>query len=247
MPRHVCRRECTKKKKCPVEKKCPEEEKPSIVRCSGIILEAAERDFGPGTAERTICQRVSSNLKIVFGLSSGAARGNTAIPGVSHGISLTLFSVNNLVDGYDYVNGLDLKKGDYELAVVALAGGVQFLLNNNGGYAKWVQNNNKVRMQGPVLPPIIPPYVKSLEEPNPVRMDSIVRGQPYYETYYTKNGAEDLVKALISRGVKIYACQVTMKGQGIKTEDLIEGVNMVQSGVMAIANFSSSGWETLYV
>lgn len=50
------------------------------------------------------------------------------------------------------------------------------------------------------------------------------------------------VKSLIKRGAKIYMCQNSMKGNGWKTKDLIEGVNMVPSGVTALIDFQNQAY-----
>lgn len=65
----------------------------------------------------------------------------------------------------------------------------------------------------------------------------------YKEKFGTDNPSTIIVKSLIERGAKLYMCQNSMKGNGWKTTDLIDGVNMVPSGVTAVIDFQYQGYK----
>jgi len=52
----------------------------------------------------------------------------------------------------------------------------------------------------------------------------------------------NMVNNLMAQGVKVYACQNTMKGKGLKIADLIDGVEIVPAGVSAVIDFSTRGF-----
>ena len=52
---------------------------------------------------------------------------------------------------------------------------------------------------------------------------------------------QDRVNELLARGIKIYACQNTMKAKGWTLDDLIAGVETVPSGVTAVVDFQAQG------
>mmetsp|Transcript_11338 Transcript_11338/g.17378 ORF Transcript_11338/g.17378 Transcript_11338/m.17378 type:complete len:202 (-) Transcript_11338:51-656(-) len=46
---------------------------------------------------------------------------------------------------------------------------------------------------------------------------------------------------VLKRGIKIYACQNSMKAKGLKLADLIDGVSTVPAGVTAVVDFQGRG------
>ena len=62
-----------------------------------------------------------------------------------------------------------------------------------------------------------------------------------------KNDAIDieLVTSLMEKGIKVYACQNTMKAKGLKIADLIDGVRIVPAGVSAVVDFSNRKYTYL--
>ena len=52
-------------------------------------------------------------------------------------------------------------------------------------------------------------------------------------------------KQILSRNIKIYACQNTMKAKGLSLDDLIEGVETVPAGVTAVVDFQKQGMTYL--
>jgi len=48
-----------------------------------------------------------------------------------------------------------------------------------------------------------------------------------------------LVQGLLNNGIKIYACQNTMKAKKLKIADLMDGVGIVPAGVTAVVDFSN--------
>jgi len=51
--------------------------------------------------------------------------------------------------------------------------------------------------------------------------------------------AIEMVQDLLDKGIKIYACQNTMKSKNLKIADLIDGVRVVPAGVSAVVDFSN--------
>jgi len=64
----------------------------------------------------------------------------------------------------------------------------------------------------------------------------------YNQKFGTDNPSIDIVQSLIERGAKIYMCQNSMKGNGWKVDDLIDGVHMVPAGVTALVDFQYQGY-----
>lgn len=50
------------------------------------------------------------------------------------------------------------------------------------------------------------------------------------------------VEDQLDKGVKFYFCQNTARGMGVKTDQLIPGVEYVTAGISALADFQSRGW-----
>ena len=61
----------------------------------------------------------------------------------------------------------------------------------------------------------------------------------------TGNPSGAAVTNLLAQGAHIYLCQNTMRANGWKSADLIPGVEEVPSGVVALADFSQSGWAVI--
>lgn len=49
----------------------------------------------------------------------------------------------------------------------------------------------------------------------------------------------NMVNSLLSQGIKIYACQNTMKAKGLVLADLLPGVEVVPAGVTAIVDYQN--------
>jgi len=54
-----------------------------------------------------------------------------------------------------------------------------------------------------------------------------------------------LVQGLMDKGIKIYACQNTMKAKGLKIAELLDGVRIVPAGVSAVLDFSNRDYTYL--
>lgn len=50
-----------------------------------------------------------------------------------------------------------------------------------------------------------------------------------------------ITNEVLKRGIKIYACQNTMKAKKLKLSDLIDGVETVPAGVTAVVDFQKQG------
>ena len=61
----------------------------------------------------------------------------------------------------------------------------------------------------------------------------------------TGNPSRATVEDLLSKGVHVYMCQNTMRANGLKTADLIGGVEEVPGGVVALADFAQRGWAVI--
>lgn len=59
----------------------------------------------------------------------------------------------------------------------------------------------------------------------------------YSANYGVANPSDDMVSALIAKGIKVYMCQNTMRGNNWLSSDLIPGVEMVPAGVTAVIDF----------
>lgn len=235
------RRHCEEeKKKCT---SCPAST--CVGTCPTQYLQEVNAKFGPTTSSLTVCQPVAKVLKIAVDMSTEVIHPKTTVPGVSYGINQALNNVQNMINSYSSLYGLNLLSGDYQLIVIAHFQGPQFLLNNSGGYANWVAYNNANDPLHPKYPPVIPPYTASYSDPNPTPINDLTTSTTYYTNYYTQNGAEATVLNLISQGVVFYVCQNTMTAQNIKTADLIPGVKMVPSGVVSLVNFTFCGWAVI--
>ncbi len=61
----------------------------------------------------------------------------------------------------------------------------------------------------------------------------------YTATYGVANPSDDMIFALMAKGIKVYMCQNTMRGSGWVSSDLIPGVEMVPAGVTAVIDFQN--------
>lgn len=61
----------------------------------------------------------------------------------------------------------------------------------------------------------------------------------------TGNPSRAVVESLLAQGVHIYMCQNTMRANAWKTPDLIPGVEEVPAGVVALFDFTQSGWAVI--
>jgi len=59
----------------------------------------------------------------------------------------------------------------------------------------------------------------------------------------TDNPSRALVEKLITKGVKFYMCQNTMKSNNYVPSDLIASVRMVPAGVTAVIDFENRGYK----
>lgn len=64
-------------------------------------------------------------------------------------------------------------------------------------------------------------------------------------TSTTDQSNKDIITALQTDGIKIYACQNTMKSKGLKHADLLPGVGIVPSGVSAVVDFQNQRYVYL--
>lgn len=73
----------------------------------------------------------------------------------------------------------------------------------------------------------------------------LLTDEAYNRTYgvTTGNPTGALTTSLIERGVSVYMCQNTMRGNKWVTSDLISGVLMVPSGAVGILDFQNSGYK----
>jgi|WetSurMetagenome_2_1015567.scaffolds.fasta_scaffold148795_1 intracellular sulfur oxidation DsrE/DsrF family protein len=75
----------------------------------------------------------------------------------------------------------------------------------------------------------------------------LLNNTKYNALYGTNNPSGAKVADLMTRGVHFYMCQTTMRNQNPKWQkaDLIPGVEMVPAGVIALVDFSSTGWTVI--
>jgi len=73
----------------------------------------------------------------------------------------------------------------------------------------------------------------------------LLTDEAYNRTYNvtTGNPTSDLTASLIARGVTVYMCQNTMRGNSWVTSDLLPGVKMVPSGAVGIIDFINNGYK----
>ena len=57
----------------------------------------------------------------------------------------------------------------------------------------------------------------------------------------------DRIRALIERGVDVYSCQNAMSAQGLTSDDLVDGVETVPSGVGGVANLEADGYRYIKI
>jgi intracellular sulfur oxidation DsrE/DsrF family protein len=62
-------------------------------------------------------------------------------------------------------------------------------------------------------------------------VEAVLRGSPYEET----------IRGLLGR-VKIVACAAALRARGRSPQDLIDGVGVVEVGVVELAKRASEGW-----
>lgn len=55
----------------------------------------------------------------------------------------------------------------------------------------------------------------------------------------------NMVNSILAQGIKIYACQNTMKAKGLLLSDLLPGVRVVPSGVSAVVDFQNKKYVYL--
>lgn len=56
---------------------------------------------------------------------------------------------------------------------------------------------------------------------------------------------QDMINGLMADGVKVYACQNTMKAKGLVLADLMPGVEIVPAGVTAVVDFQNQKYKYL--
>lgn len=61
----------------------------------------------------------------------------------------------------------------------------------------------------------------------------------------TDQANQDMVNSIMAKGIKIYACQNTMKSKGLVLADLLPGVEVVPAGVSAMVDFQNRKYTTL--
>ena len=73
----------------------------------------------------------------------------------------------------------------------------------------------------------------------------LLTDEAYNRTYSvtTGNPTRATTESLIARGVSVYMCQNTMRGNKWVTSDLISGVKMVPSGAVSIIDYEHRGYK----
>ncbi len=56
------------------------------------------------------------------------------------------------------------------------------------------------------------------------------------------NYTRERINELLGMGVRVYVCSISMRSLGLRKEDLIEGVELVDSGVKKIVELQSQGY-----
>jgi len=153
--------------------------------CTAEAIAAAEA-YDTGSSALTECIRVRDDFKVVMAWNNKVINGNIS-KNFGQAVGQQVVNGRNLIR--DYGNNYDMKhKDEYDMVVVAYAGGVD-----------WLNKTNDVM-------------------------------------------GIQMVQGLLDKGVKIFACQNTMKAKGLKIADLIEGVRIVPAGVSAVVDFSNRGF-----
>ncbi len=150
--------------------------------CTAAAINAAEA-YDPGSSALTECIGVRDDFKVVMAWNSKATNGNI-LKNKNQKVGQQVVNARNLVR--DYANNYMMTNGnEYDMVVVAYAGGVDWLKKTN----------------------------------DPIDIS--------------------MVQGLLDKGIKIYACQNTMKAKKLKIADLIDGVRIVPAGVSAVVDFSN--------
>ena len=56
------------------------------------------------------------------------------------------------------------------------------------------------------------------------------------------NFVREQINELLTMGVKFYVCQISLRSLGVKREDLIDGVEVVDSGIKKIVELEAQGY-----
>lgn len=94
----------------------------SSATCPPNAQAAMDSQFGAGTSANTTCLSVRHNIKAAVNLSTTAVNAKT-------GISQTLTNVSNMVENYEDMYGLAVKK-DYQIVTIAHGAGARYLLSD---------------------------------------------------------------------------------------------------------------------
>lgn len=81
--------------------------------------------------------------------------------------------------------------------------------------------------------------VDALDDGSPVEL--VVHG-PAIGAVVAGAGSSDALQALLGRGVRVSACRNTMDREGISPNDLVEGVQIVPSGIAQLVRRQRQGW-----
>jgi intracellular sulfur oxidation DsrE/DsrF family protein len=76
-----------------------------------------------------------------------------------------------------------------------------------------------------------------------VKVEIVANARGYKLFIQDNNPYYDRLKELKSMGVKLVLCNNTLKGVGLKKDDLIEGVELVPSGVGELVKKQAEGWS----
>ena len=79
----------------------------------------------------------------------------------------------------------------------------------------------------------------ALDDGSPIEL--VVHGPAIVAVVRGAGSAESL-QSLLGRGVRVAACQNTMDREGIRAEDLAEGVTTVPSGIAQLVRRQREGW-----
>ncbi len=81
--------------------------------------------------------------------------------------------------------------------------------------------------------------VDALDDGSPVEL--VVHG-PAITAVVAGAPSSESLQALVGRGVRVSACRNTMDREGIRPEDLTEGVQIVPSGIAQLVRRQRQGW-----
>jgi intracellular sulfur oxidation DsrE/DsrF family protein len=172
--------------------------------CPVDLVPAAEgqeldTEFGPGSSEITKCLDKRHQVKLVVQI-------NQAPPYALH-------NIQNVIDDYEYTNGM-VPGRDYEIAAIVHSAGGLTVVQNSRLDTLAVNNDNDPDND-----------IHNPGETQVVRL--MEQGVQFYFCQNTTRGY--IAKGILS--------------PGDATAELIPGVQYVSAGISALADFQSRGWQ----